>query len=160
MMQVLGDSVPRMSEDLSLGWTVARSPREVYDAVLDVRGWWGADIVGSATAVGDVFEFEVPDTHWTRIEVARLEPGALVEWRVLANRMTFVRDQTEWVGSTIRFTISPADDGARLDFVHLGLTPSWECYENCAMGWDWYAARSLRQFVETGAGTPFVLDPA
>jgi hypothetical protein len=149
-----------MSDDLSLSWTVARSPREVYDAVWDVHGWWGADIVGTASAVGDVFEFEVPGTHWTRIEVTRLEPDALVEWRVLENRMTFVRDQTEWVGSTIRFAIAPEGGGTRLDFTHVGLTPAWECYENCSVGWDWYAAHSLPQLVVTGTGTPFVLASA
>jgi Activator of Hsp90 ATPase homolog 1-like protein len=144
----------RSDESFTLEWTTDRDPVAVTDALADVHGWWGADITGTAARVGDVFEFEVPGVHWTRIRVEELEPGARVVWRVLDNRMTFVADQSEWIGTRVRFDVTATDRGSRLHFTHEGLTPAWECYSACYDGWTFYAGRSLQELVATGTGHP------
>ena len=42
-----------------------------------------------------------------------------------------------------------------MTFVHHGLVPVRECYDQCSAGWEPVAGRSLREFIETGRGVPF-----
>ncbi|MDQ2874979.1 MAG: hypothetical protein M3Y33_09385 [Actinomycetota bacterium] len=42
----------------------------------------------------------------------------------------------------------------RCAFRHEGLSPQLECYDMCRAGWDQYLP-SLRDYLETGTGTPF-----
>lgn len=135
------------------GFTVERSPAEVFAAVNDVRAWWMTETDGSTAHVGDEFGYEVPDVHRVRMRVARLELGRLVEWQVIENFMSFISDQTEWVGTTIRFEISEADGGTRLHFTHEGLVPEYECFDVCRNAWDRYI-QSLRELIATGTGSP------
>ena len=59
-------------------------------------------------------------------------------------------------GTEIAFRLTPTIDGkTRLDFEHVGLVPGLECYDRCSTGWNYFLA-SLRQYAETGSGTPWV----
>ena len=42
-----------------------------------------------------------------------------------------------------------------MTFVHPGLVPARECYDQCSAGWEHVAGRSLSEFIETGRGVPF-----
>ena len=56
------------------------------------------------------------------------------------------------------FRLTPTIDGkTRLDFEHVGLVPALECYDLCRNGWT-ISSRSLQQLVETGRGTPWVVE--
>ena len=62
----------------------------------------------------------------------------------------------EWTGTEIAFRLMPTIDGkTRLDFEHVGLVPTLECYDRCSRGWNHFLA-SLRQYAETGSGMPWV----
>ena len=136
------------------GFTVPNSPAEVFAAVNDVRGWWNTDVQGPTDVAGESFEFEVPGVHYSKIEVRRLVPGELVEWYVAEARITFVRDQSEWVGTMIRFEITETDERTRLTFTHNGLVPAAECYDACSNAWGMYVGSSLRELILTGTGRP------
>lgn len=140
--------------DLTHRFTVDRTPQEVYEAVLDVRGWWSGGIEGTTDVQGGEFTYEVPDIHWTKFRVSELVPGERVAWLTLDSWLSFPEDHQEWTGTTVRFDIRPADGGTELVFTHEGLTPAAECYTVCHTAWGDYVNGSLRDLVLEGAGTP------
>lgn len=138
--------------DLTLSFTVDKSPAEVYDAVNNVPAWWIGEVTGGFDRVGAVFTYAYKTFHRTVQEVTALVPGRLVEWRVTESRINFVEDKEEWKGTTIRFEIREAGDATELRFTHVGLTPAIACYESCSAGWVFYVETGLRSLIETGRG--------
>jgi hypothetical protein len=139
--------------DFTTTVTTDRSPEEVTASVLDVRGWWDAELRGSSAAPGDEFHYLVPGIHRSHIRVDRVEPGRLVTWRVLENWFGFAAD--DWAGTEVRFEVRPrTGGGSELVFTHVGLRPDQPCYEACHDGWSYYVGTSLRDLVETGQGHP------
>jgi uncharacterized protein YndB with AHSA1/START domain len=144
-----------MSEqDYTTTIRVPAAPTDVTTAVADVRGWWGADVQGGTSRVGDVFDYDVDGIHHSRIRVEEAVPGERVVWRVLENHLAFVQDQSEWVDTTIRFDLAPVDGGTELTFTHVGLVPSYECYDVCFDAWGFYIRTSLDELIRTGVGRP------
>ena len=133
---------------------VDRSPAEVFDAVNDVRAWWTQEARGDTTRVGAEWDYRVRDIHTAKMRVTELVPGRRVVWRVLENYLNFVEDQSEWVGTEIRFELVEQDGGTRIDFTHDGLLPEFECYEVCNPAWTFYLRTSLPQLLSTGTGLP------
>lgn len=139
--------------------TIDRSPAEVFDAINDVRGWWSEEVEGDTDRVGAEFAYRGHDDadtveHLSRIRVTELVPGQRVVWQVLDNYMSFIDDQREWKGTEIRFELSPVATGTELRFTHVGLVPSYECFDVCKDAWALYIRNSLPAFVTTGVGLP------
>lgn len=148
-----------MSEQsFTTSFIVSRSPEQVVDAVRDVRGWWSKALAGDSAEPGDVFTYEVLDVHRSTIRVVEVVPGERVVWRVLGNWFAFAEDQDEWNDTEIRFDIAAVDGGTELRFSHVGLIPSFECFDACRHGWTFYIGTSLRSLIDTGTGSPDV-DP-
>ncbi len=137
---------------------VDAAPADVYAALTTpdgLRGWWTEDC-DIATEVGGTHHFRFARTR-KAMRVERLDAEREVRWlctdaHIAADRLA---QKDEWVGTELVFRLTPAG-GARtqLHFEHIGLVPSLECYALCDDGWTYFMA-SLRQFVETGFGTPF-----
>ena len=142
-------------ESFMTAFTVEESPDTVFAAINDVRGWWGEGVDGSNARVGDEFEFRVEGVHCSRIEVVEHVPAERIVWRVLANHMSYVEDQTEWVGTTIRFELRAKDDGTEIRFAHEGLVPAAECFDVCSSVWGSLMHGSLRSLIATGKGRPY-----
>lgn len=134
---------------------VAATPQRAFDAINDVAGWWGR-ITGTTTAAGDEFVYVVPGLHYSGFRVDELVPGRLVQWTVTGSYLDFVEHAQEWNGTTVRFEISETDHGATVTFTHEGLTRDDECYETCSNAWSMFVNGSLKAFIETGRGTPYV----
>jgi uncharacterized protein YndB with AHSA1/START domain len=132
-----------------------QAPGEVFTAVLDPRAWWGKDIRGGTSDVGDEFVYEVPGIHRSLMRLAEVVPNERVVWHAVDNLITFTEDQKEWDGTEVHFDISPSGDGgARLRFTHVGLENDFECFDVCHKAWSFYIQTSLRQLVTTGIGLP------
>lgn len=43
-----------------------------------------------------------------------------------------------------------------IEFLHEGLTPESKCYNICAPTWDLFITESLKSFIETGVGKPYI----
>lgn len=86
--------------------------------------------------------------------MTELVPGERVVWRVLDNHMSFIDDQTEWKDTEIRFELSGRDGGTELRSTHVGLVPSYECFDVCRDAWGFYVRESLPGLVTTGTGSP------
>ncbi len=101
------------------------------------------------------------NVHRARIRVVEQVPGERVVWEVLDNWMSFIDDQAEWTGTRIVFEIAPTERGAEVGFSHLGLVPSYECYDACYDAWTFFVQSSLRDLITTGRGEPMArLEPA
>jgi uncharacterized protein YndB with AHSA1/START domain len=129
-------------------------PPRVYEAIATaagVRSWWTDGKI--AEEVGGTSRLEFGDSGWTELRVDRLDEQREVVWTCVAQDIANFDPTDEWVGTTIRFHLTPLDGGWRthLDFVHDGLA-GLGCEEMCTKGWDHYIRTSLRGLVESGEG--------
>ena len=142
------------SQDLTLGFSVDQSPKAVFDAVNNVRGWWSEAIEGSTDKLGAEFTYRYKDIHRSTHAITELVPDRRVVWHVVDSYIGFVKDKAEWNGTDIVFEIAEQDGKTELRFTHVGLTPSVECYGGCAGAWGFYINESLRSLITTGKGDP------
>jgi hypothetical protein len=145
----------RTNTDFTTSFLVDQAPRVVYTAINNVRGWWGMDVEGCTDQLGCEFIYRVKDTHYSRIRVVELVPSQKVVWSVLENHLNYVRDQSEWVGTTISFEIAVAGNQTEVRFAHLGLVPTYECFDVCSNVWRTLMQNSLPSLIATGVGHPY-----
>ena len=145
-----------MSQNPSFTTTfvVDQSPKEVFDAITNVRGWWSQEIEGDTLHLGDEFTYRYQDVHRCKMRVTEAVPGQRIAWRVLDNYFSFTKDKTEWIGTTVEFEILPRDGKTEVRFTHQGLVFEYECYQICADAWTSYVTGSLRNLIATGQGNP------
>src|SRR4051794_14179305 len=132
---------------------VDRSPREAFDAAVDLRAWWSQDIVGDTDRLGAEFDYHYLDAHSCRLRVEELVPGRRVAWLVLENHFSFTSDE-EWVGTMIEIDLVERDGRTDVCFTHRGLVPSHECFDVCRESWDFLVGTSLRELIVKGKGRP------
>src|SRR5690242_8643331 len=89
--------------DFTTSFIVDQSPEDVFEAINNVRGWWGEDVEGSNSNIGDEFTYRVQGIHYSKLRVIERIPNEKVKWLVLENHMNYVEDQSEWLGTTISF---------------------------------------------------------
>ncbi len=142
-------------QDFTTTFTVDRPAEAVFDAINNVRGWWGEDVDGCGDEVGDEFTYRVKDIHYSRMKVIELIPNEKIAWLVLDNHLNFVEDQSEWVGTRITFDITANRDHTEVRFAHLGLVPQYECFDICSNAWGSLMHGSLRSLITTGTGNPY-----
>lgn len=141
-------------KDFSLSITLDQSPKEVFNAVTNPRGWWSENITGGTAALDDEFTYRYQDIHTCRIKLTEVVPDKKVVWYVLDNDFNFTKDKTEWKNTKVIFDISKKGNKTQLDFTHEGLVPEYECYGACVKGWTHYVQNSLSDLVTTGKGQP------
>lgn len=143
------------AEDFTMVLSTSKSPKEVFDAVTDVRGWWSAHLVGNSAKKNDVFEFRYEDMHYSKQKLIEVIPNKKVVWQVMDSTLTFLKkDQNEWNGTKISFEISQNGKKTELRFTHHGLLPEIECFKACSDGWSHYIKNSLLKLINTGKGKP------
>ena len=139
--------------NLSISFVVGNTPEEVFDAINNVRGWWSGQIEGRTDELGR-FEYHYADVHRCTIDITELVPGKKVSWHVVDNYFSFVEDKSEWKGTDIVFQIDRKGDRTEVRFTHVGLVPSYECYDVCSDAWGTYIKGSLRNLITSGKGQP------
>lgn len=141
-------------QDYSTTILVDQSPKEVYNAINNVRGWWSEEIEGPTDELNKEWFYHYKDIHLCKIKVAEMIPNKKVVWEVLDNSFNFIEDKKEWVGNRIVFDISREGDKTRVTFTQEGLTTFYECFEVCRDGWNNYINNSLYKLITTGEGEP------
>lgn len=140
------------ARDLTLSITVKKTPKEVFDAINNVRGWWIGEISGPTDELGGEFTYSYKTFHRTTQKVVELVPNKKVVWRVTKSEINFVKNKKEWNDTEIVFEIIAHKDKTEIRFTHIGLTPAIECYGNCSSGWEFYIKKSLLNWIENGEG--------
>jgi Activator of Hsp90 ATPase homolog 1-like protein len=141
-------------KNLSTSFTVDQTPEEAFAAINNVRGWWSGDLEGNTSNLGDEFTYRYEDLHFSKQKLTELIPGKKVVWLVLDSHLSFVEDKTEWNGTEITFEISKEGDKTKVQFTHLGLDSTHECFSACSGAWGSYINGSLRSLIATGKGKP------
>ncbi|MDM7832353.1 SRPBCC family protein [Cellulomonas edaphi] len=123
------------------------TPDEVYAALTTIEGlsgWWTRDTTGDP-GVGGLIEFRFGPGGFDMV-VLESVPGKLVRWEV-------VDGPAEWIGTTVRFDLTQADDFAIVMFAHEGWAEPVDFMYHCSTKWATYLV-SLKELVETGTGSP------
>lgn len=146
--------------------TVDRTPKDVFDAVTDVRGWWSENIIGDTVALGDEFVFTDDSSHpgetaqsktgmrFARFHLTEVVPGRRIVWHVVDAYLAFIDDHDEWTDTDAVFDITHDGNATTLHFAHEGITAKSACYDACSRGWTFYISQSLPQLITTGTGLP------
>jgi len=142
------------NQDFTTTILVDQTPKEAFDAINNVRGWWSEQIEGDTDKLNAVFNYHYKDVHAAQMKVIELVPYTKVVWLVLNNYFNFIKDNSEWKGNKISFEISEKDGKTQVTFTHWGLVPEYECYEICFDAWSNYIKHSLRNLITTGKGEP------
>jgi hypothetical protein len=142
------------NQDFTTTILVDQTPKQAFDAINNVRGWWSENIDGGTEKLNDEFTYEVKDLHRCTMKLTEVVPNEKVNWLVLDNYFSFVEDQEEWKGTKVSFDISKQGGKTQIRFAHVGLVPQFECYDICQNAWSDYINNSLRNLIATGKGTP------
>lgn len=134
--------------------TVDQSPKEAFDAIRNVRGWWSQEITGSTEKLGDEFKYHYRDVHRCTMKLVELVPNKRVVWLVTDNFFSFTEDKTEWKNTRVVFDNSTKGGRTEIHFTHEGLVPAYECYKICSDAWGSYIRGSLKSLIATGKGSP------
>ena len=143
-----------IEKDFTTTIVVNESPKAVFDAVNNVRGWWSQEIEGDTDKLNSEFKYHYRDVHICKMRIVELIPEKKVVWLVLENHFNFIKDQREWVGTKVIFEISQKDGKTELHFTHQGLVPDYECFDICFKAWTQYIQESLVSLITTGKGQP------
>ena len=146
------------NKDFTTTILVDQSPKEVFNAINNVRGWWSEEIEGNTDKLGAEFKFQSSDVHRSTQKITEFVPGKKVVWHVLDSQINFVEDKTEWTGTDVIFEITRKDGKTELRFTHAGLAPALECYGECSNAWSLYVRHSLFNLITTGKGDPALKD--
>ncbi len=142
------------TQDFTTSIVVDQSPKEVFDAVTNVRGWWSEEITGGTAKLNDVFNYHFKYVHRCTIKLIEVVPNEKVVWHVLDNYFNFTQDKSEWKDTTMSFVITGQDGKTHLRVTHHGLVPAYECFEVCSNAWTRYVQQSLYKLITTGKGEP------
>lgn len=136
---------------------VNQSPKEVFDAVNNVRGWWQGKIEGSTEKLNDEFTYRMEEIHFSKQKLVEVIPNKKVVWLVTDSNLNFVINKSEWTETKISFEISENENKldkyrTQLRFTHVGLVPKIECYGGCSNAWSQLIEKSLFSLITTGKG--------
>jgi len=146
------DEVVRKAEamsgsDFSISFEVKNTAKEVFAAVTRAHDWWSPEIDGKTDKVGATFDFRHESFHFSRQLVSEVVPDRRIVWDVVESNLSFVRNRSEWTGTSITFDIVPSNGKTKLVFTHIGLVPSLECYMDCAGAWTDLVQQDLHRLI-------------
>ena len=134
-------------QDFTTTISVDQTPKQAFDAINNVRGWWSGEIEGPTDEQGKEFTYRYKEFHYSKHKVTELVPGKTVVWQITEGSLNFVEDKDEWTGTRIIFDISEKEGKTQIRFTHEGLTPQSECFDACSNAWTGYITDSLRRFI-------------
>src|SRR5947209_1438580 len=137
----------RDNQHFTTTFLVDQTPEEVFNAVINVRGWWSQAIEGRTDRLGAEFTYHYQDVHRCTFKITEFMPGKKVVWHVVDNYFNFVKDKNEWKDTNIVFEIAKKGDKTEVRFTHVGLVPAYECYGVCSDAWGTDINGSLHNLI-------------
>ena len=131
-------------ENYSYRMMTRKSPKEIFELLLDVEQWWSGiyeeTITGESQKENDTFSFSAGGgMHYSRQKLITLIPNKKIAWEVLESNLSFLEDPKEWEHTKLIFDIhETAQNETQIVFTHEGLKPQIECYDQCTNAWTKY----------------------
>jgi hypothetical protein len=132
---------------------VDQTAREVFDAIINVRGWWQGEVEGNTEKLNNEFSYRMKEVHYSKQRIIEFLPNQKVVWQVIDSKLGSFKDRGEWTSTTIIFEITELDNKTQVRFTHCGLVPAFECYGGCSWAWGALIQESLLSLITTGKGT-------
>lgn len=142
--------------DYTTSIIVKASAKVAYEAIISVTKWWTENMQGSSRKVNDEFTVRFWDVHVSTQRVVELIPDKKIVWSVTQSALNFIKNRSEWTGTTIIFEIVENGKETQIVFTHQGLNASVECHDACSTAWQEYIHESLKLLIDTGKGKPTV----
>lgn len=144
-----------MSKDFTTTLLVEKPPKDVFNAITNVRGWWAGfyseKIEGRTERLNDEFTFRAGEgAHYSKQKLVEVVPNKKVVWLITDSELNFLKKKNEWNGTKIIFDISGKGNKTQLRFTHQGLVPEIECYDSCAPAWTMYVQQKLLPLIANG----------
>jgi len=141
-------------QSYTTSFSVGQTPKQAFDAIRNVRGWWSGEIEGGTSERGDEFTYRYKEIHYSEQKLIEVVPDRKVVWLVLDSYLSFPEDKTEWNGTRVVFDISQSNGKTEVRFTHQGLVADYQCFDKCSSAWSFYINDSLRKLITTGKGEP------
>lgn len=135
---------------------VSVRPELVFNAITkEIDKWWTTSS-NEASQVGDKLTVRFGETTYKVMNVTKSIKNQSISWEVTEANIDHedFSKTDEWVGTTINWKIEQSSNGSKVVFLHEGLVPTFECYNACQGGWN-YFLESLKDFLNTGKGKPY-----
>jgi hypothetical protein len=71
--------------DFTATISVDQTPKEVFNAINNVRGWWSEEIEGDTEKLDDVFNYHFEDIHRCQIKLIEVIADKKIVWLVMDN---------------------------------------------------------------------------
>lgn len=127
------------------------APREkVYAAITtagSIREWFSRDAALDSRVGGNGEIRFAERTRIIKLEVEELEPPARITWRILSAAMP------TWANTRVEFKLGEDGAGAMLHFAQRGFQATDDFFAMSTTAWASFLF-SLKQYLETGTGTP------
>ena len=137
---------------------VSSTPYAVYKALTTGFDKWWTTGCNPVSKTGDQITFKFWPSYWV-MQASNLVPEELVELECIeAHHLHDGLPSSilnEWKGSILKWEIQKQGKKTKIVFTHEGLVSSLECYEVCVQGWEYFFVNSLKQYLDTGEGSPF-----
>jgi hypothetical protein len=147
-------SIIMSTSDYTTTISVDKTPKEAFNAINNVRGWWTDSLEGKTQKLNDEFTVQFGKVHVSTQKLVEVIPDKKVVWLVTKSNLNFIKDKQEWNNTTISFEISQKNDKTQVKFTHHGLLPDIECFDACSNAWRGYIKGSLKSLINTGKGEP------
>jgi uncharacterized protein YndB with AHSA1/START domain len=124
-------------------------PGKVYAALNKTEGlcgWWTVEAKADER-VGGTAEFIFGDRYYNKMKIMNLQDNKTVEWKC-------IEGDKEWIGTTFLFDLEEKDGDTILRFSHNNWKEETDFFASCNYNWGYYL-KSLKQYCETGEGTPY-----
>ncbi len=130
-------------KNYSYSFTTERSPKDVFELLLNIEKWWSGiyqeKITGNAIEIGDEFSFSAGGgMHSSTQKLVELIPNKKIVWQVTESKLSYLHNPVEWENTYIIFEVSEKEKETEVTFTHRGLLPDIECYQECSTAWTQY----------------------
>ncbi|MDD4975301.1 MAG: SRPBCC domain-containing protein [Bacteriovorax sp.] len=143
-----------MNKEITHSFHFSCEPNAVLSALIKVehiQNWWTKD----ASFIEGKGVFRWREYGWVvDLLLDKSNDDRVVTWKCLRSNM---QNTDAWEGSTISFELTKEETGTELKLRHFNYKNS-PCYDICFDGWAFVVGNSMKHYLETGKGLPYVAD--